>query len=441
MSQTLLDIGIVLLFVLIGGVFNAAEVSMISLREGQVRQLARTQGQRGRTLEVLVSNPATFLASVQIGVTFATMLSSAFGAATISDRFATWLMARGLADHVATPLALVSITLVLSLVSLVLGELAPKRLALQSAERIALVAAGPLTVLAKIFRPVVWLLSRASDAVVRLLRGDPNARGEAITEAELQSIVQSHQALTSLERRLIRDVFAADDTQIREVMVPRMQLELLPASASVSRGAKLALLHPHSRFPVMGRDADDIVGVVHIRDLLVPSHPLGRAASVGDISKPVASMPGTKSVLAAMQEMRHAGDYLAVVVDEYGGTDGIITLEDLIEEIVGEMDATGLDEPTSTHRGNSPRLIDAGLNLDDFSELTGIELPSGPYQTVAGFVIHRVGRIPKVGDAADFDGHRLSVAALQGRRVATVRLVRHVQEDGAAVPELDGGGR
>lgn len=429
MSETLLDIGIVLLFVLIGGLFNAAEISMVSLRDAQIRQLSQAWGRRGHRLEQLVSRPATFLATVQIGVTFATMLSSAFGAATISDRFAAWLVTRGLKDSVATPVALVLITIVLSFVSLVLGELAPKRLALQAAERIALIAAGPVTFLAKIFRPFVWLLSRASDAVVRLFRGDPNARGEAITEDELQSIVEAHEALSGFERRVIRDVFAAGDTKISEVMVPRIRLHVLPATASVSRGAKLALAHPHSRFPVIGRDTDEIVGFIHIRDLLAPDHPMGRAATVGDLCRTVVSMPGTKSVLEAIQEMRRAGDYLAVVVDEYGGTDGIVTLEDLIEEIVGEMDSGGNgEEPRGVLTGPTP--VDAGLNLDDFRELTGIELPPGPYQTVAGFVIDRLGRLPVVGDTVALDGHQLSVTQMQRRRMSLVTVL----PTGAPVP-------
>ncbi|MCA1480787.1 CNNM domain-containing protein, partial [Bradyrhizobium sp. NBAIM08] len=169
----------------------------------------------------------------------------------------------------------------------VLGELAPKRLGLQASERIALIAARPLSVMAKVFRPVVWLLSRTSDMVVRLLGGDPKARHEQITEDELQSIVEAHEGLTGFERRVVQDVFDASDTMVSEVMVHRVQLDVLPASMSVGRGRKLALQHVHSRFPVIGRDTDDVVGVVHIRDLLMPSHPLGRAATVGDLTKPV----------------------------------------------------------------------------------------------------------------------------------------------------------
>ena len=429
MSEFLVDGAVVLVFILIGGLFNAAEVSMISLREAQIRRLARTRGHNGRALEQLVHDPAKFLASVQIGVTVATMLSSAFGAATISDSFAEWLVEQGMRETVAGPVALVAITLVISFFSLVLGELAPKRLGLQASERIALIAARPLSVMAKVFRPVVWLLSRTSDMVVRLLGGDPKARHEQITEDELQSIVEAHEGLTGFERRVVQDVFDASDTMVSEVMVHRVQLDVLPASMSVGRGRKLALQHVHSRFPVIGRDTDDVVGVVHIRDLLMPSHPLGRAATVGDLTKPVVSLPGTKSVLEAIQEMRHSGDYLAVVVDEYGGTDGIVTLEDLIEEIVGKMtdgDGEVADDPASGSR------VDAGLNLDDFRDLTGIDLPPGPYQTVAGYMLFRLGRIPVEGERVHEHGHDLSVAQMQGRRMTAVIVLPGPAGDEAA---------
>jgi len=431
-SDLLVDGAVVLLFIVIGGLFNAAEVAMISLREAQIRQLARSRGRNGRVLEQLVHNPAKFLASVQIGVTVATMLSSAFGAATISDTFADWLIEQGMRASVAGPVALVAITLVISFFSLVLGELAPKRLGLQASERIALIAARPLSVVARIFRPVVALLSRTSDLVVRLFGGDPKARREQITEDELQSIVEAHEGLSGFERRVVQDVFDANDTMVSEVMVPRVQLNVLPASISVGRGRKLALEHVHSRFLVIGRDTDDVVGVVHIRDLLMPSHPLGRAATVGDLTKPVVSLPGTKSVLEALQEMRHSGDYLAVVVDEYGGTDGIVTLEDLIEEIVGEM-TDAADAPDSQGRTAVSR-VDAGLNLDDFRELTGIDLPPGPYQTLAGYMLYRLGRIPAEGDRVQTDGHEFAVAEMQGRRMTAVTVVPGPLGDDAEAP-------
>ncbi|QNK83067.1 hemolysin family protein [Nakamurella sp. PAMC28650] len=423
MGVLLEEIALVALFIVIGGCFNAAEISMISLRESQVRQLAANHGARGRRLERLVSDPNRFLAAVQIGVTVATMLSSAFGAATVSERVARWLVDIGFDPGASTPVALIGVTLIISFFSLVLGELTPKRLALQRREAIALSASAPLSVLARLFRPAVWLLGRSTDVMVRLLGGDPKASGDEITAEELQSLVAAHESLTSVERRMIADVFDAEDTHVRQVMVPRPEVDFLPASLTISRAARLALAHPHSRFPVIGRDADEVVGVVHIRELLVPTHPLGRAATVADIATPVAVVPGTKGVLDALHEMRSAGQHLAVVVDEYGGTDGIVTIEDLVEEIVGEM--------TSAVNGNgsAPVLpaakageVDGLLNLDDFREATGLDLPPGPYSTAAGYLMSRLGRLPQEGDAVLAGGRTLTVATMDARRIARITV-------------------
>ena len=418
MGVLLEEIGLVALFILIGGCFNAAEISMISLRESQVRQLAANHGARGRRLERLVADPNRFLAAVQIGVTVATMLSSAFGAATVSQRVGNWLVGLGVDESAATPIALIGVTLIISFFSLVLGELTPKRLALQRRESIALFASGPLSVLARLFRPVVWLLGRSTDLMVRLLGGDPNASGDEISAEELQSLVAAHQSLTSVERRMIADVFDAEDTHVRAVMVPRPEVDFLSASLTISRAARLALAHPHSRFPVIGRDADEVIGVVHIRELLVPTHPLGRAATVADIATPVAVVPGTKGVLDALHEMRSAGQHLAVVVDEYGGTDGIVTLEDLVEEIVGEMTSEQRDPLPTAKAGE----VDGLLNLDDFRDSTGLELPAGPYNTAAGFLMAQLGRLPEEGDAVTVNGRTLTVASMDSRRIARIKV-------------------
>ncbi len=423
MSELVWDIAVVLVFIVIGGIFNAAEVAMISLRQSQVEQLAATKGRNGQLLEKLVSDPTQFLAAVQIGVTVATMLSSAFGAATVSENVSAWLVEMGMESTVAEPVALVGVTLIISFCSLVLGELTPKRLGLQRSEAIALAGARPLSVLARLFTPVVWLLGRSSDLFVRLLGGNPKARGEVMGQDELRSLVLAHESLTSVERRMIVDVFHAETTRVREVMVPRPDVVFLPATMSLSRASRIALTHPHSRYPVIGHDSDEVVGVVHLRDLLSPSHPLGRAASVGDVCHPVTVMPGTKGVLDALQEMRTSGDHLAVVVDEYGGTDGIVTLEDLVEEIVGEMVEQGerqRGEPDGA--GGMLEEVDGRLNLDDFAEVTGIVLPAGPYDTAAGFLMAGLGRLPEAGDSVVCADRVLTVTAMEGRRIARIEI-------------------
>ncbi len=417
-----LDFVLVFVFILIGGLFVAAEISLISLREGQVRSLAE-RGRRGGRLARLMADPNRFLGAGQIGVTLAGFLSAAFGAATLSDPFADWLADRGLRPGVAPAVALVLITVVITYVSLVLGELAPKRLALQRAEGIALVVAAPLDRIAMVLRPVIWLLSKSTDVVIRLFRGDPHTRGEAITQEELRDLVAAHESLTSDERRLIDDVFAAGQRQISEVMIPRTEVDFLDAVLTVSRAGRQVADSPHSRYPVVGRNQDDIVGFVHIRDLLTPTHPAGRAATVGDVAREVTQLPGSKKVLAALSEMRRSGYHLAIMVDEYGGTDGIVTLEDLIEEVIGEIRDEYdelIAEPLLSASGEIE--VDGLLNLDDFAEATGMELPDGPYETAAGFVLSRLGHLPSVGDSVRIDGRALDVLELDGRRIARLRL-------------------
>jgi putative hemolysin len=414
----LVDIGIVLLFVLIGGLFAAAEIALVSLREGQVKSLAE-RGRRGRRVAHLVADPNRFLAAVQIGVTLMGFLSAAFGAATLSSHASDALERLGLQESVAAPVAFVGVTIIISYVSLVLGELVPKRLALQRSEAIALLVAGPLDRLAALFRPLIWLLSKSGDALVRLLGGDPGANRESISGEELRDLVAAHESLGRDERALIDDVFSAGGRQVREVMLPRTEVEFLDGAMTVGRAARIAGSSPHSRYPVVGESSDDVVGFVHLRDLLV--RPEGdRSTTVAEMAREVKRLPGTKRVLSALSEMRREGHHMAIVVDEYGGTDGIVTLEDLIEEVIGEI----RDEYDAAVPGaGRPDELDGLCNLDEVRERTGLVLPDGPYETLAGFVMAGLGTLPAVGAQVEVDGWQLTVTELDGRRAARVRVV------------------
>ncbi|WP_448641073.1 hemolysin family protein [Geodermatophilus sp. URMC 63] len=437
MSDVWLDIVMVVVFVLVGGVFAGAEIALVSLREAQVRALSE-RGRRGRALARLLGDPNRFLAAVQVGVTLAGFLSAAFGASTLAEPLSDWLVRRGVGEGVADPLALVLVTVAISYVSLVVGELTPKRLALQRAEGFSLLVARPLDAIAALSRPVIWLLSASTNVLVRLLGGDPRASGEAISQEELRDLVAAHESLSSDERRLIDEVFRAGDHEVREVMTPRTEVEFLDASTTVSRAARQVAESGRSRYPVTGRDQDDVVGFVHVRDLLLPGHPAGRAATVGDLAREVKRLPGTAGVLTALSEMRRENQHLAVVVDEYGGTDGIVTLEDLIEEVIGEIydeyDAEVV--PEGAEEPGGPQEVDGLLNLDDFAEVTGLRLPEGPYETVAGYVLAELGRLPDVGDAVQAEGRTLTVLELDGRRIARLSVTRAPDpEPAAADPE------
>jgi putative hemolysin len=432
-SDVWLNIVMVVAFVLIGGAFSGAEIALVSLRESQVRALAENGGRRGKAVQRLLSDPNRFLAAVQVGVTLAGFFSAAFGASTLSRPFADWLVGLGMREGLAGTLAFVLVTIGISYLSLVVGELTPKRLALQRAEGFSLLVAAPLNAIAKLSRPVIWLLSTSTNLLVRLLGGDPGASGESISQEELRDLVTAHESLSSDERRLIGEVFRAGDREVREVMTPRTEVDFLEASMTASRAAKQVSDSSHSRYPVVGRDEDDVLGFVHVRDLFLPNHPAGRAAPGGDLVREVKRLPGTAGVLTALSEMRRENQHLAIVVDEYGGTDGIVTLEDLIEEVIGEIYDEYDEDVTDggDERPDGPQEVDGLLNLDDFREATRLQLPEGPYETGAGYVLAELGRLPVVGDGVEVEGRTLTVLELDGRRIARLSVSRAPQ------PEVD----
>src|SRR3954462_5001634 len=285
-SDLWLSIVMVIVFVLIGGFFSGTELALISLRESQVRTLSE-QGRRGAALGKLLADPNRFLATVQIGVTLATLSASAFGAETLNKPFSAALVRWGVSPGVAGPLAFIVVTAGISYLSLVLGELTPKRLALQRAEGLAMLVARPPNGPASLTRPIVWVLSKSTNALVRLVGGDPKVSGEAISQEELRDLVAAHESLTNDERRLIDEVFRAGDPEDRGVLAPSSESAYLEASMTASRAAKQVADSNWSRFPVAGRDEDDVVGFVHVRDLFLPNHPAGRAATVGDLAREV----------------------------------------------------------------------------------------------------------------------------------------------------------
>src|SRR3712207_3637995 len=299
-SDVWLSIVMVVAFILIGGAFSGSEIALVSLRESQVRAMGDQGGRRGKAVQKLLSDPNRFLAAVQVGVTLAGFFSAAFGASTLSAPLADWLETRGVSAGLSEALALVLVTIAISYVSLVVGELTPKRLALQRAEGFSLMVASPLNRIATLSRPIIWLLSRSTDVLVRLLGGDPKVSGESISQEELRDLVAAHESLSSDERRLIGEVFRAGDRDVREVMTPRTEVTFLEATMTASRAARLVADSNWSRYPVVGRDQDDVVGFVHVRDLFLPGHPAGRAATVGDLARTVTRLPGTARVLIAL---------------------------------------------------------------------------------------------------------------------------------------------
>ncbi|MFJ6077192.1 hemolysin family protein [Pseudarthrobacter sp. NPDC092419] len=420
-GTTLVNFLLVLFFVLLGGVFAGTEMALVSLRESQVRQIEKS-GDRGARIADLARNPNRFLSTVQIGVTLSGFFSAAYGASTIAPDVEPLLEGLGLGSS-AEPVAFIAMTLLVAYLSLVLGELVPKRLAMQSAVGFTRVLAPPLNLLARIMRPVVWLLSVSTNALVRLLGGDPQAKQANVSSEELWDMVAENDLLEEPSRSILTDVFGSADRTLQEVMRPRTEVSFIEGARTIADARALVQDGPFSRYPVIGRTPDDVLGFVHIRDLMPRGADQDRSL-VKDIVREILPLPGTNHVLPTLARMRRTGHHIALVVDEYGGTDGIVTLEDLVEELVGEIYDeydTGADHEDRVDMANGAIDVDGGLILQEFQAATGIELPDGHYETVAGFMIDRLGRLPKAGDRVEVPGYVLMVLAMDRLRIARIR--------------------
>ena len=445
MSRVVLQIIVVLVIICIGGFFAASEMALVSLREGQVRALSK-RGRRGQKAARLAQDPNRFFSAVQIGVTLATLVSGAYGAETLAGALKSYLIRQHLSQGWAGPVSFLAVTIAITFFSLILGELAPKRIGLQRAPALALLAGPLLERIATLARPVVWLLTKFTNLIVAVLGGDPRVGRQAMTEQEVRELVASTQTISQDERKIVSEVFDAGKRQIREVLVPRTEVVFLDAETPVEVAASIAAGVPHSRLPVYQDSYDNVTGFVHVRDLFVLGggdrggvppggrDPPGRKSEqspgvaknevpVSRISRPVKFLPISKTVLSSLSEMRRERAHLAVVIDDYGGTAGIVTLEDLVEELIGDIrDEYDIEQDHATKLPAGDVEVDGLLNLDEFTEQTGIELPEGPYETVAGYVLAALGDLPSEGDSVEVAGRTVTVTELDGRRIARLRV-------------------
>src|SRR5699024_4831849 len=353
--------------------------------------------------------------------------SAAYGASTIAPDFAPLLVDLGLPERAGATTALVVLTLLIAYASLVLGELVAKRLALQRSEQFALAVAPPLNRFATAMRPVIWLLSRSTNAVVHLLGGDPSARSEELSEEELRDIVIAHEGLPERERRLLADVFRTSDRSVAEAMRPRGEVTFLHGDLSLAEAAEEIRDHPYSRYPVTGADFDDVLGFVHVRDVLQPPAGTASSTTVATLARRILHLPSTNPLLTCLSAMQRSHTQLAVVVDEYGGTDGIITMEDVMEEIVGDI----RDEYDPQEPSRAADTYDAGLTIEEFTAASGVPLEDGPYETVAGYLLSMLGRLAQVGGQVPVGTRTLGVVAGAGRRIRLVQVHGGPAADGA----------
>ena len=418
------DLALVAGLILLAALFVAAEIALISLRESQIRQIAG-RGKRGARVAKLAENPNRFLAAAQVGVTVCGFLSAALGTEKLGGYVIPWLEEKGLSTGLSTTLSIIGVTLVIAYFSLVFGELVPKRLALFRSEEISLASAGVIDVIAKIFRPVIWLLSKSTDFVVRAFGIDPKEARSQISEEELLDLVAGHAALSEEEREIVEEVFNASERQIHEVMVPRTEVDFMDVSLTVGKAIELAVDKAHSRYPVIRGSSDEVIGFIHVRDLLDTSL-ASKGTKIIELVRSIMFLPGTKGILPALSEMREKGQHVAIVLDEYGGTDGIVTLEDLVECLIGdirdEYDEVETDISVESRTGDFE--VDGLISIEDLIEQTNLEIPDGPYETASGFVMHHLGRIPKEHDVVVVDGLRITVLSMEGKRAGQLLISR-----------------
>ena len=424
------NILLIMIFLLFGSVFAATELALVSLRSSQIDRM-ELQDARGARVAKIARDPNTFLSALQIGVTLSGFLSASFGESALAPYVVPVVCSWGVPKHVAGPLTTIFLTLIISYCSIVISELVPKRIAMQRSEQIARAVVPAVDIFSKICKPLIWLIGKNTNGFVRLLGFDPNEKESEVSDEELRVLVNSNKRLSQDERNILDDVFDASETIVAEVMRPRADVEFLDGSLSLEEAAAKIRELPYSRYPVIGKDFDDVIGFVHVRDLLDVRDP--NAKTVADVTREGISLPGTSKLLPSLELLRKRGIHLAIVIDEYGGTDGIVTLEDMTEELVGDIrDEYDLPEESEQNNVNKTTAfvngvakIDGGMTIEDFADITGIELEDGPYETVAGYFLAHTGSMGSVGAVLhDADGYDMTVTAVDGRRIATIEVRR-----------------
>jgi putative hemolysin len=447
-----IDLLIVFVLILIGGVFAAAEIALLTVRRTRLDQLAE-EGRRGaRTAQRLIDDPQRFLATIQVVITFLGFLASAIGAVAfsqvISDAIAT--IPVPFLQDAADTIAFIFVTLLIALTSIIVGELVPKTLALNFPERFALIAARPLSGMERVLGPLVWVTTAISGFLVRLLGGRERPQTGLLSVEELKLLVETGSAqgqIEETEKEMIHGVIELGDKRVHEVMIPRIGIKAVEVDDPIHDVLDLIVRAGHSRVPVYRENLDNIVGILYAKDLLPylrPDSDPGEPINIRSLARAAAYVPETKLVDELLAEMRTTRRHIAIVVDEYGGTAGLVTIEDLVEEIVGEIQdeydiEESLVEQVETEVDRRAFQLDGRVTMDDLRDLFELGDAEDPeeeasYDTVGGLIIHRVGRIPLVGTEIEYRDLTLRVLAADSRRVSKVLAVqpengREAEED------------
>jgi putative hemolysin len=435
-----MDVLIILLLILINGFFVGAEIAFVSVRRTRLDELAESGDRRAQRAQRLMRDPGRFLAVIQVAITFLGALASAVAAVSIVTIVAEPLRGIDFIADQADTIALLLVTFVVSVFSIVLGELIPKGFALANPDRIALAVSGPITLFAKIVSPLVAILVLLTKVISKPFGIDPTRTPE-LSAAEIRLIVEqgSQQGvLEAEEEQMISAVMSLSDSKLHEVMVPRIDIVAIDQEASFDDAVTLVLTEGHSRTPLYKDSVDHIVGILYAKDLLRIIAAGGPRPRLRDIMRPALFVPESQAVDDLLNELQRRRVHMAIVLDEYGGTAGLVTIEDLLEEIVGEIqDEFDEEEPMKVIVREGEAILDGRADIDEMGELIdpALELEDDEeYDTVGGFVYHRIGRVPVVGDKVTVDPFTITVVKVIGRRVGKVRVV---WDAGAAKPVAD----
>ncbi len=431
----ILKVALLFVLILVNAFFAMSEIAIISLNDTKMQKLAEEGNKKAKQIIKLTENSSNFLSTIQIGVTLAGFLTSASASQTFVDMLVNALAKTPVANVI--PLSVISvvstilITLVTSYFSLVLGELAPKRIGMQIPEKISYKVVGILLFIAKVTKPFVKVLAFSTNAIVRLFGFDPNADEENVTEEEIRMMVDvggEKGVIEDTQKEMINNIFEFDDLDAGDIMTHRTEMTAIEVSRSLEEVAELAVENGYSRIPVFEEDPDSIVGVLYAKDLLkYVGQTLPKDLTISKVMRKALYVPETQSCGDLFNAMNESRTQFAVVVDEYGGTAGIVTLEDVLESIVGniqdeyddeEEEITRIDETTFT--------IDGTTDLDEVTELVKVDLPEGDYDTLGGFVISLLGYLPSETDkapiVAEYKNLRFTVLSLDERRIEDIKV-------------------
>jgi len=426
------------------GFFVAAEIALVSVRRSRIEQLVDEGNHGARRVRRLLDEPGRFLAVSQLGLTVIGFFASAFAAVSLSDRLSGVFVGTGMDGGTAQVLSLVVVTVLLALFTIVFAELVPKTLGLANAERFAISLSLPIDLLARGLRPVIALLTGITNAIVRLFGAEVSTEAQ-ITAEELRLIVErggEQGILEAEEEQMINAVIELGSRRVHEVMVPRIAMVSLSVSATFDNAIDTVVEQGHSRIPVYEESIDQIVGILYAKDLLpFLKGDVDRRPSLRMLLRTPVLVPESMTVDDLLHELQRRKVHIAIVLDEYGGTAGLVTIEDLIEEIVGEIqDEYDVEEPLIVRLSDEAARVDGRADVDDLSELFDIQLAledDDQYDTVGGLIYHRIGGVPKPGDQIRVDGLTLTVETTDGRRVGKVLVARTREGDEIANDEGD----